>query len=203
MKIINRFTFNAPVTLTFALISLAVLCVTSVLGGPISHAGLAFRDLFTVWRSSLLDPLMYLRLFTHVLGHANLEHYIGNFMLILLLGPIVEEKYGSERMLVMIAATALVTGLIVVIFFPTIKLLGASGIVFMLIILSSLVNMQDKKIPITFVLVVVLYLGREVVNGIARVDNVSQMGHRIGGACGACFGFAVAKAKRGEGKSGA
>jgi len=43
---------------------------------------------------------------------------------------------------------------------------GASGVVFMFILLSSFVNFKKGRIPITFILVVIIYLGGEVMNGI-------------------------------------
>ena len=65
------------------------------------------------------------RLFTHVLGHAGYSHYMGNMLLLLLVGPPLEEKYGSRTLLLTIAVTALVTGLAQFIFFPQTALLGA------------------------------------------------------------------------------
>lgn len=90
-------------------------------------------------------PLTYVRLFGHVLGHADLSHYMGNMMLLLLVGPMVEEFYGSGRLLLMCAVTAAVTGLVDMIFFPTTALLGASGIVFMMIILASMVSYRRAR----------------------------------------------------------
>ena len=52
-----------------------------------------------------------MRLFTHVLGHTSFTHYVTNMALILSLGPIVEERYGSWRLLFMFAVTALVSAL--------------------------------------------------------------------------------------------
>jgi membrane associated rhomboid family serine protease len=145
--------------------------------------------LFSVHRSDWSDPLAYFRVFSHTIGHAGIEHYFSNFMMILLLGPMIEEKYGSKRILIMMLITAFVTGCISLILFPNIMLLGASGIVFMLIILSSLANLQNKRIPITFLLVVVIFVGREIFDGISTQDNVSQMAHIVGGICGAVTGF--------------
>ena len=76
-------------------------------------------------------------------------------------------------------------------FFPGTALLGASGIVFMMIVMSSLSGMKEGCIPITLILVLVLYVGREVVDGVVLSDNVSQLTHIIGGLCGALFGLSV------------
>jgi membrane associated rhomboid family serine protease len=83
--------------------------------------------------------------------------------------------------------TALVTGVINVFFFST-ALLGASGVAFMLITLVSIVDIERGSIPMTFVLVAVIFVGREVVH-MFRADNISQAGHIIGGIAGAVFGF--------------
>ena len=74
-------------------------------------------------------------------------------------------------------------------------LLGASGCVFMLIMLSSLAGMQAGRIPLTLLLVAVLYLGQEVYSILFVQDNVANFMHLVGGACGTAFGFAVAKTK--------
>ena len=77
---------------------------------------------------------------------------------------------------------------VAVIFVFKINLVGASGIVFMLILLSSLVNFKSGQIPLTFVLVAILFFGREVVSAL-KPDHVSQAAHIIGGVCGSLFGF--------------
>ena len=130
----------------------------------------------------------------HVLGHASWQHLIGNFMLILLLGPILEERFGSFSLLVMILLTALVTGLINVAFSSQ-GLMGASGIVFMMILLASTANIRQGEIPLTFIAVAIIYLGGEIVNAVTEKDQVSQMAHLVGGIVGAVFGFLSARAK--------
>ena len=49
-----------------------------------------------------------------------------NITLILVVGPMLEEKYGSKDIIFVIIATALVTGLVHFMFFPRVQLLGAS-----------------------------------------------------------------------------
>lgn len=184
-----RITFNSPVVLSFAIIS-----GLSLLLGYLT-ANYTTQAFFTTYHSSLLNPLTYLRMFTHVLGHANLSHYANNMLLFILIGPMLEEKYGSKRILFVILATAFVTALTNNLFTPY-ALLGASGVVFAFIILASMTSFKEKEIPLTFILVLVLYLGREVMNGILVADNVSQMGHLIGGGCGGISGFIFAARKK-------
>ena len=177
--------YNAPVVLTFALLSFGTLVLGWVTGGRSTAA------LFSVYRAPLTDPLTYVRLVGHVLGHSGYAHYISNMLLFLVVGPPLEEKYGSRDLLLAILMTAAVSGLVQMIFFPGTALLGASGIVFMMIVLSSLAGVRGDGIPLTLILVLALYLGREVVAALTQQDNISQLTHIIGGLCGAVIGFAL------------
>ena len=189
MKKLKLIDYNSPVILTFAFISLVALILSYI------TMGYSNKLLFSVYRSSLKSPLTYIRFFTHVLGHADFSHYISNMMFFLLLGPGIEEKYGSKDTLVMIAVTALITGLVNYIFFPKALLLGASGIVFCFIILSSMTDIKNGKIPLTLIIVCVLYIGQEIINAIFVNDNVSQLTHIIGGGCGCALGYRMGKKK--------
>lgn len=187
-KIVIR--FNAPVILTFALLSLLALLLGNWTNGAATH------QYFSVYRSSLSDPLTHVRFIGHVLGHADYEHYMGNMLLLLLVGPGLEEKYGSGTMVWMILVTALVTGLVHFVFFPGSALLGASGVVFMMIVLSSFTAMRRGEIPVTLILVVIFYLGGEIMDGLFKKDNISQITHIVGGLCGLIFGFTVRRGRR-------
>ena len=179
--------YNSPVVLSFTALSLLALILNAVTGGWSN------LTLFSVYRASLLSPLTWLRLFTHVLGHSGYAHFIGNMLLFLVVGPPMEEKYGSKRLLIAILITAAVTGVVEMAFFPGRALLGASGVVFMLILLSSLSGMGSGTIPLTLILVAVLYLGQEFIHMLSVRDNVSQLAHLLGGLCGAGIGFVFRK----------
>lgn len=185
---IGKIDFNAPVILGLAFICLVLLLLNMLTGGAVNR-------LLAVYYVSWFNPMQYVRLFTHVLAHANMAHYAGNFLLILAIGPIVEEKYGSRNLLIMFLITALATGLVETIFFPRIALIGASGLAFMLILLASFVNIREGHLPLTVLLVGVLYIGNEVMNGLLRDDNISQLAHIVGGLCGAAFGVLLNSAK--------
>ncbi len=186
----GKVSFNSPVTLTFIFLSLGVLIADMLSGGQASLL------LFSVYRSSLANPLTYLRFFGHVLGHADLSHYMGNMMYLLILGPMLEEKYGKKNLIFVIAATALITGLSNFIFFPDIRLLGASGVVFAFILLSSFASVQDGKIPLTLILVAVIYIGQEVYSAVTVSDSVSQLTHIIGGIVGTVLGMWLSRRKK-------
>ena len=177
-----RIKYNSPVILTYALIAIGVLALNNTLvPGLIKH-------FFVVYPGTrFTDPVSCFRLVSHVIGHGGWDHLLGNFTLILLIGPLLEEKYGSKKLFEMVFATALVTGLLNTFLFSS-GLLGASGIAFMLILLGSFSNIRAGEIPLTFIIVAILFLGGEVINGMAR-DNISQFAHLIGGGVGALYGF--------------
>jgi len=185
----RKLDINAPVIIIFAAISFAVLGLDWLTNSN------STRLLFAVGRpQSLLDPLFYVRLFGHSLGHANLSHYLNNFIIILLVGPVLEEKYGAKNLLLMIAATTLIIGILHSIISPSTMLLGASGVAFMLIILNSYVNLKAGKIPVTLILCIAIFLGREVVEQVqGGYGDISHFAHIIGGMCGAIFGFIIHK----------
>lgn len=179
--------YDAPCALTFALICLAALIWDSLSGGW------ANANIFSVYRSSFADPLTYVRMFTHVLGHSSFGHFFSNISLFLVLAPIVENRYGSMRLLICFVITAFISGFIHFVFFPTTVLLGASGIVFMMIFLASMGSAKGGVIPVSLILVGTIYLGREVWDMIFVRDNISQITHIIGGICGIICGKASAK----------
>ena len=187
MKFSKRLQYNAPVTLTLFFASLAALVL------DVCTNGVSNRLLFSVYRAPITSPLFFVRLFTHVLGHAGWNHFIGNMLLFLVVAPPLEEKYGSRTLLCGIAITALISGILQCVFFPASALLGASGIVFMLIMLASLAGSRGGGVPITLLLVGALYLGQQVYAILFVQDNVANFMHIVGGVCGTAFGFAVRK----------
>ncbi len=182
MEIINNFQYNSVLILTYFFISLVAIILKYITNGKTNDL------LFSSYRSSLKNPLTYVRFFTHAIGHLDWKHFSTNFLYILLIGPMLEEKYGTINLLVMMLITAGIIGIINYIIGKK-KILGASGIVFMLIVMSSFVNLQAGKIPITLVLIFIFYIVNEILDGMFKDDNVSHSGHIIGAICGAIFGF--------------
>ena len=176
------FSFNAPFILLFAILSLAAL------GLNILTRGASNTLVFGVYRSSFLHPLTYVRLLCHILGHSSFSHYVGNMALILALGPIVEERYGSWRLAFMFAVTAIVSGLFHI-FLSSGMLLGASGVVYMLIFLASTSGAKSGEIPLTLVAVGALYLTQEIMGGLFTASDISHLTHIVGGLCGAVMGL--------------
>ena len=184
-----KVSFNSPVILTFT-----ILCAITLLLNWITN-GYTNAHIFSVYRSSLMSPLTYVRLFGHIIGHADLNHFVGNIMLILVVGPMLEEKYGSSNIAFVILATAMATGIAHMIFVPRYSLLGASGVVFAFIMLSSFTCIREKEIPLTFILVAVLYIGEQVYQGLFVQSNISNLSHILGGFMGSGLGYVMHKDK--------
>ena len=190
MKSKLKITFNAPVILGFVSICFLATLVNGWTNGRSNEL------LFMTYHSSLRDPLTYLRFVTHGFGHAGWEHFLGNMGYVLLLGPMLEEKYHSRALMMVIGITALATGLINYIFFPNVALCGASGVVFAFILMASFTGFREGEIPLTFIIVAAIYIGQQVIQGVAVADNVSQMAHIVGGIIGAVVGYIANRRKK-------
>lgn len=177
-----KVTFNSPVVLCFVFICVGVQVLSTLTGGASTNA------FFTFHTSSLSSPFEYFRLITFAFGHISWDHLIGNMSYILLLGPLLEEKYGSSRLALIILASALGVSVASIVIFHT-GGVGASGVVFTFILLSSVTQVREGEIPLTFILVATLYLGQQLYGAIFVREFISYHGHIVGGTIGAVLGF--------------
>ena len=184
-----KIVINSPVVLTFSAICVLALVLDKV------TARNSTALLFSVYRSgaSMASPFTYLRFFGHVFGHLDISHLTGNLMMLLILGPMLEERYGGKILTAVVAVTALITGVASFILFPNQALMGASGVVFAFILLASFTSFKEREIPLTFILVAILYIGQQIYQGIFVDDNVSQFTHILGGITGSVLGYNLNK----------
>ena len=192
--------YNSPVVLTFSLICIAVFVLDLIFSigsngetGPITQKFFMLRGYF-----DYTNPLDYLRLLSYTMGHSNQAHIMGNMSIFLLIAPIMEEKYGSRNVLIMMFSTALVTAFFQLLLFNS-GLLGASGIVFMFIVLMSFADARKGTIPLTFILVVLFYVGTEILHSLQN-NQVSEYAHIAGGVMGAIFGMTFKETTKGGSK---
>ena len=181
----RKVTFNAPVTLGFV-----IMCFIATLLGVISN-GKITQIVFITYHSSLTNPMTYVRFITHIFGHSGWSHFIGNASYLLLLGPMLEEKYGSKELIEVIGITAIATGLVNYIFFWNVGLCGASGVVFAFIILASFTGFKEGEIPLTFILVAAIFIGQQLYEGIVVQNDISNMAHIVGGIVGSVIGYSL------------
>ena len=110
-----------------------------------------------------------------------------SFLTILLLGPLIEEKYDSINLLVMILITSFLAGIVNFIIGKS-NMRGASCITYMLIVLSAFANCHGTRIPLTLVLIILFYIVNEVID-FRKKDNIAHYSHLTGAVCGAIFGI--------------
>lgn len=177
--------YNSIVILTYLFLSIGALLLN------IATRGKSNELVFSSYRSSMRDPMTYVRLIMHSIGHQNWAHLTGNFIYILLVGPMIEEKYGSANLLLALVATSVIVGIFNS-FFSNHVICGASSNVYMLIVLSSFSNISEGKIPLTLIIVFLFYTTTELKDGIVnRGDHVYHFGHLLGAICGLVFGFVL------------
>ena len=173
-----RIEFNAPVTVCYALAAVAAT-ILPVQGKLAIHGPIR-----------LLDGGFLLSLFTWTLAHGGMTHLLSNFVVILLTGPLLEDRFGSLRMLTVLVTASVMGGLAQCILNPRVALIGASGTVFCLIMLTAMLAGRSGTIPLTVLLVAALYLGRELV-GLFANDGISQTAHILGAALGMILGLVM------------
>jgi len=189
---VHRVEVDSPLIL-----SLVVVCIAVTLLDSTVLPGVAARHLSVPpWQHfNPTDARHVLRLTMHAVAHSDWAHLHGNLVLVLLVGPACERALGARALLQIMGWTALASGVAhVAIAAPGNFALGASGLVFMLILLNSLLHgASGGKVPLTFLLQVLLWCSGEVAAQgrqlVAGSDGVSHLGHIVGACCGAYFGF--------------
>ena len=179
--------YNAPVTLTFALLSLLALAL-----GELTH-GWTTQNLFCFYKSALSDYLTWPRAVLHVLGNTSLTTCTGNIIVLLVIGPAAEERFGSAKVFFAVLLTAIAGALIMWFLFPESTIMGASGVLFCMMLLTSFASMRGGAIPITLILVIILYLGSEILQAVTGTAGLQELTHIAGGVVGLVLGFAFSR----------
>lgn len=118
-----------------------------------------------------------------------MESFYWKCFLFIVVRTNVGRKHGSRELVEIIGVTALITGVVNYIFFWNVGLCGASGVVFAFIILASFTSFKEGEIPLTFILVTVVFIGQQIYEAVAVANNVSNISHIIGGMIGALLGY--------------
>ena len=201
-KLKLKFVYDAPVMLTFALAVLVIFVLdTFVVKGKLAEKWLlsptsaegslpfAFSDFTSIFR-----------LFLHVLGGRDIPFLICNLIFILLLGPEMEERYGSVIIGIMIFVAALFSGVLNACFCK-IPVSGSEPVVFMLILRCAMMHLSRSTVSASALVVIILFavmlVLRKNPNGVVGVVITLA-----GGLCGSLFAFLTSpkarKAKKNE-----
>lgn len=178
------FSYNSVVIISYFLICLTILILNNISKGKLNN-------FLTIKKGSILNPMNYIRLITSGLCHKDWAHFRNNFIIILLIGPMLEEKYGSIELLEMLLITTTVTTVCHSLIHKSASI-GASDNVYMMVVLCSIVNIINGKIPITLVLIFLFYLADEIIKSLGKnKDNVAHDSHIIGAICGFIYGYFI------------
>jgi membrane associated rhomboid family serine protease len=192
-RCLRLLTINAPVIISFVTICALLQLCTGWMGDTAGRV-LGVHD---TWNSFRL--LQYTSLVTHIFAHSGFNHLRGNVTHLLLVGPSVEHEFGSKNLLIIMAVVAIVSAF-VHIFVGNWRShqLGASGVVFACILLNSLVSADNGRVPVSFLLIALLYLGDELLLffNFWNPDGVSHHAHLSGGLVGAAAGFYIHRTRR-------
>lgn len=203
-KIDLKVAYDAPVTLTFVIVSAIIFLLNillaksgkagglqSLLASPTSQAG--------VLPFIVKQPLSYLRLLFYIFGAmaGGASLLFTNLILIMLLGPAMEERYGSVIIGIMIFVSALFAGVLNACFCET-SLVGAVPLVSMMIFLNAFMSFSKKKFPLSFAAVMVLFVLLQIFSGAGAVQIIICI---AGGLCGSLFAFLTSPKMKAEKKA--
>jgi len=149
-------------------------------------------DLFILSSSTLLTHPW--GVVTSIFLHSSIMHIFFNMLALFFFGPILERRIGSGRFLALYFGTGILAGLAQVLVFPGSAVLGASGAIFgvlgMLTVLMPDLQVILYFVPLKMVYVTILFAILDlfpVVTGSA--DGVAHIAHLTGLAIGLATGF--------------
>jgi len=196
-----KIVYDAPATLSFVFICIALFILDNlVFKQKIS----GFLMSPTVSNGHLpFNPTKigtYFRLISYSFGAASSTALIINMIFVLLMGPTMEERYGTVVIAIMMFVSALFAGVLNSCFCRY-QLTGCEAIVFMMILLNSFLSLSKKKIPLSFVMIFILFilkdnLERNANGSIGIIINIA------GGLCGSLFAFLTSPKARTAKKEG-
>ena len=181
---LRRISMEAPIVVTFVFLCVVLHVLNMTLLPGISFF-FGIDDTFQ-WS----NPLQYVRFITHIFGHTGMGHLRGNMTNILLVGPSAEAAFGSKGIVQVIILVAFSSGVAhILIGRANSRQLGASGVVFALILLNSLISARSGRIPLSFVMTAMLWMGDELWKLFFAGDATSHHAHLTGGIVGTMGGY--------------
>ncbi len=205
-----KLSYDAPVTLTFVIVCAVIFLINMLLAKGGKADGLQKLLSSPTAQSGTLpfivkSPVSYLRLLLYMFGSSGAGTGVAggasvlftNLILIMLLGPAMEERYGSVIIGIMIFVSALFAGVLNACFCET-SLVGAVPLVSMMIFLNAFMSFSKKKFPLSFAAVMVLFVLLQIFSGAGAVQIIICI---AGGLCGSLFAFLTSPKMKAEKKS--
>lgn len=199
-----KVSYDAPVTLTFVVISAIIFLLSFMLaksGKPDSLGKLFISPTDQAGNLSFIvkQPLSYLRLLLYIFGSEadGAQVLFTNLILIMLLGPAMEERYGSIIIGIMIFVSALFSGVLNACFCSD-SLVGAVPVVCMMIFLNAFMSFSKKKFPLSFAAVMIFFIMLQIFSGAGAIRIIICI---AGGLCGSLFAFLTSPKMKAEKKN--
>ncbi|MCR5764442.1 MAG: hypothetical protein K6G09_00540 [Treponema sp.] len=188
LKLKIKFNYDAPVTLTFTLLSVLLFVIDFIfLKERLNSSIFITPTVSGDFQFSFSSLNSYLRLFLYIFGRESTLLFFSRLVIITLLGPRMEERYGSAVIGIMILVSTFFTG---VLFASCCKVSfnGSTPIVFMLILLDMLFHISKKTVSLSSALATALFIACLFINpnenGLVGILIVLA-----GGLCGSLFAF--------------
>lgn len=212
-----RFVFDAPAATVFAILGVLVFLADVLSHHVVIPSFCTCRSLKALGDGAELfdfkNALDYVRLFLHVFAGTSWEMVLLNALFVLLLGPQLEERYGTPMLCLMMILTALVTGVLCVCT-GCLVATGAEGIIFMMIVLISLTAFARRRLPFSWLCIFLCYTAYRVhyYAYLPRAStsfaqdkslmellqkNIPLLINLAGGIIGSLFGFFIQPRKHG------
>lgn len=186
-KMIERIIIDSPLILTICLLCLLLQFISFLFGNYIVNNFFSVPSFSNFY---IYSPICYFRLISHVFGHTSWEHLNSNITHLLLVGPNCEREYGIYKITLIVIFTALSSSIVHILFGPNNSIqLGASGLVFMFILLNSLINSKTTRVPLTFICQVLIWCYREIIAHFINHDGISHLAHLTGAIVGTISGY--------------
>ena len=195
-------TFNAPFTITFCLISLAVFLLDFfIFKNHMIEAAFTCKAHSGKAPFNFTTPLDYITILTHCFGTTDIISLLINMVLLLIMGPAVEERYGSPLLILMSFIAVLLTGVLTACISST-PVTGAASLVLLFIFLSSIQAFQKKQLQFSWMLVIAFYIAKDIIKGPFGKDFLDLLMpiliNLLAGIAGSLFGFLSAPKKKQE-----
>ena len=202
--------YDAPVTLTFVIICAIIFLLNMLMAKGGKSLGLENYLASPTTQTGVMPfipsaPVSYVRLLFYIFGSGAAGNAVAggasllftNLILIMLLGPAMEERYGSAIIGIMIFVSALFSGVLNACFCQT-SLVGAVPVVSMMIFLNAFMSFSKKKFPLSFAAVMVLFVLLQIFSGAGAVQIIICI---AGGLCGSLFAFLTSPKMKAEKKA--
>jgi membrane associated rhomboid family serine protease len=200
-KINLKFVYDAPVTLSFIIIALLFFIISLIAPKAGIQELLVAPSASGAAKFSFTNIKSILGLFLYIFNGKDRLLLFTNLLFVALIGPSMEERYGSFIIGIMMFVSGIFAGVLNACFCKD-PMYGCSSIVFMLVLLNALMNFSKNKITGTALSMLILFILRE-----AFIENHPNKALGViivlaGGLCGSLFAFLTSPKARSERKTG-